>query len=69
VIVTANKGLICKGLNADMIIDDSPDNLLDVFGASINTKCVLFKRPYNVGFHKYFFGTVDTIREAVKDVV
>jgi len=68
VIITDKKGLICKGLEADIIIEDSPDNLLDVFASSIKTKCVLFKRSYNKGFWNYFFGTVDSVREALKDV-
>ena len=69
VIISSKKGLVCKGLEADVIIDDSPDNLLDVFGASINTKCVLFNRPYNVGYRNYFWGTCDSIREGLKNVV
>jgi hypothetical protein len=68
VIICKDKGTLCKGLGADIIIDDSPDNLLDVYGASIKTKCVMFKRPWNVGYWGHFPGTVSTVREALSDI-
>jgi len=69
VVICAKKGLFCKALDIDVIVDDSPDNLLDAYGASINTKCILFKRPYNQGNWDHFPGTVTSIREALCSVV
>ncbi len=69
VVVCRNKGTFCKAVGVDIIVDDLPDNLLEAFGASLGTKCILLKRPYNRGFWNYFFGTVSTVREALKDVV
>jgi len=68
VIVSDKKGLVCKGIGIDIAIDDSPDNLLDIFASSHATKCILFKRPYNVGYWSYFWGTVTNVREALNGI-
>lgn len=69
VIVTSHateKGEICRTLNIDWMIDDSPDVLLNV---SRSTKTAMIARPWNVGYNGYFNKTVNSVREALADVI
>jgi len=65
VVVSNNKTAFCAAIRADIIIDDLPENLL---AQHLTVKQVLFRRPYNRGYHGYFSATVDSIREALSDV-
>jgi len=47
VLISKHKGLIVKGLNLDLYIDDKGENIQDVEDRSPLTKAILINRPYN----------------------
>lgn len=46
-VVASDKGSIAKGLELDAMIDDKPENLVDVYTARPETKCILIDQPWN----------------------
>lgn len=59
-----SKADFVQAVKIDMVIEDKPETLLDCN----NTHTVLVRRPYNKGYWGYFNDTVDSVREAVRDV-
>lgn len=54
VLVTPEKGAICKALGINFYIDDKPSNCEDVIANAPSTICYMMERPYNsalVGTH------------------
>lgn len=49
VLVTKDKGELCKALGIRYFIDDKPSNCEDVYSNSFNTKVYIADAPYNQG--------------------
>ncbi len=47
IVMTAEKGALCKAIKADFYIDDKLENCIDVRAQSPFTKCYVMERPYN----------------------
>lgn len=60
-----NKADLVQAVKIDMIIEDRPETLLN---CELGVIKVLVRRSWNVGYWNYFDKTVDSVREAVKDV-
>lgn len=66
VVISGKKGEFCEAVGADILVDDKPGNLITQWTA---LQTALVRRPYNKSFWNYFSKTVDTVREALEDVV
>ncbi len=69
VILSGDKGLIAKAVNANFILEDSADNVLSVRTQSPETQAYLMRYPYNTWAVKAATKCVTSVGEFYRDVI
>ncbi len=61
VLMSSDKGSVCKGLGVEMFVDDKPENCLEVALDCPKAQVYLLDAPYNRGFNNQLFKRVSSI--------
>lgn len=67
-ILTHEKGAAAKCLELDIMVDDKPENLIDVLAArGTKCRCYLLTRPWNKSFTHSYITRVDSLEQVTLD--